>query len=328
MNRMKVICTGGSGFIGTHLIDGFLAKGIEVINVDIKKSHKQVGKAYWRECNILDLDGLEKVFKEFQPTHVVHLAARATMDGTSLDDFRENTVGTANILTVVKKTASISRLIITSTQHVRKPGSGLPQHEEDFAPLGLYGQSKVITEQLTRKADLPCVWTIVRPTTIWGPFHPFLPDGLWKYMKKRYYMHPNNDTVIRAYGYVKNTAWQILQLLFAPSEAIHRRVFYLGDSLMYQKDWIDAFSSALCGCPARKVPKEILYAMAKIGDGLSRFDIKFPMYEERYRNLTTPNPVPLEPVMTLLGNPPIDFEMAVAETVDWLEKYWTPDNSK
>ena len=59
---MKILCTGGSGFIGTHLIDNLLARGIDLINVDIAKPNMQTYNTSWRECNILDLDTLDKSF--------------------------------------------------------------------------------------------------------------------------------------------------------------------------------------------------------------------------------------------------------------------------
>ena len=318
MDRMRILCTGGSGFIGTHLIDGFLAKGIELINVDIAKPKKQTHNAFWRECNILDLDSLNKVFREFQPSHIVHLAARATMEGKSLDDFRDNTVGTANVLEAVKKTASISRVIITSSQHVRKPGSGLPQHDEDFAPHGLYGESKVITEQLTRRAGLSCPWTIIRPTTVWGPWHPSLPGGLWTIMKRGVYFHPQNDPVIRSYGYVKNVVWQIEKMLEAPSDLINHEVYYVGDSLTLQINWINAFSMALTKRNVTQVPKEWIRLLARIGDGLGIIGIKFPMDSPRYFNLTTTNPVPIDRVIKQFGPPPYSLENGIAETISWL----------
>ena len=151
MKDAKILITGGSGFIGTHLVDGFLDQGIEFINVDIAEPKKQAHNAYWRECNILDLEHLKNVLAEFQPSHVVHLAARATMEGKTLDDFRDNTIGTANLLNAVKLTPSVSRAVITSSQHVRKPGSGFPKNDDDYVPHGLYGQSKVITEGIDQR---------------------------------------------------------------------------------------------------------------------------------------------------------------------------------
>ncbi|MDP1624574.1 MAG: NAD(P)-dependent oxidoreductase [bacterium] len=316
---MKILCTGGSGFIGTHLIDSFLAKGIELINVDIAKPKKQTHNAYWRECNILDLDSLKEVFREFQPSHIVHLAARATMEGKSLDDFRDNTVGTANVLEAVKKTASVSRVVITSSQHVRKPGSGLPQHDEDFAPHGLYGESKVITEQLTRRAELSCTWTIIRPTTVWGPWHPFLPGGLWTMMKRGVYFHPKNDPVIRSYGYVKNVVWGIGKILNAPPNIVDKRVFYLGDEPIKQSEWIDSFSLALIARQTPKIPKEWIFFLARIGDIFEKINIRFPMNSPRYFNLTTTNPVPIDTVIKQFGAPPYSLDQGIAETVLWLK---------
>jgi len=318
LDTIKILCTGGSGFIGTHLIDSFLAQGIESINIDIAKPKKQAHDAYWRECNILDLDHLKNLFREFQPSHIVHLAARATMEGKSLDDFRDNTVGTANVLDAVKETASISRVIITSSQHVRKPGRGLPQHDEDFVPHGLYGESKVITEQLTRHAGLSSTWTIIRPTAVWGPWHPSLPSGLWAIMKSGVYFHPRNDLSIRSYGYVKNVVWQIEKILSAPSELINHEVYYVGDSLTSQIDWINAFSLALAKHKVIQVPKEWIGLLARIGDRLNMVGIKFPMNSPRYFNLITTNPVPVDRVITQFGTPPYSLEQGIDETVSWL----------
>jgi GlcNAc-P-P-Und epimerase len=316
---MKVLCTGGSGFIGTHLIDSLLAQGIELINVDIAKPKKQAHDAYWCECNILDLDRLKNVFSEFQPTHIVHLAARATMEGKSLDDFRDNTIGTANVLDAVKNATTISHVIITSSQHVRKPGSGLPQREDDFVPLGLYGESKVITEQLTRSAGLNCTWTIIRPTMIWGPYHPFLEGGFLRMIKMGIYFHPDGKPVIRSYGYVGNCVWQIEKILQASDQVAGKKTFYVGEIPSDQLDWLNVFSQALTGKNVRIVPRFLIYSLSVIGDILSLFRIKFPMYSERYRNLTTSNLVPIQRTIDTFGQPPFSLEEGVAETVSWLK---------
>lgn len=317
---MKILVTGSSGFIGTHLAELFQASGINFLNLDIATPKKTSQTAFWRNCNILDAINLAAVFREYQPSHVVHLAARATTEGKTLDDYPENTIGTKNVLEAIQETPGIQRVIITSSQHVRKPGSGIPQQDSDYVPHGPYGESKVITEQLTRSAKLSCEWVIIRPTTIWGPYHPFLPSGLWRLMRKGLYFHPKNDPVIRSYGYVKNTAWLILKLLEAPTALVNQHTFYTGDQPIKQIQWIDSFSSALAGHPAIKIPKNTIHLLARVGDFLNQFGISFPMNSDRFFNLTTTNPVPIDAAINQLGQQPYTLEQGITETVAWLDR--------
>ena len=319
MTFERILCTGASGFIGTHLIDSLLAQGTELINIDIAAPKKASHDAYWRECNVLDLDRLKVIFSEYRPSHVIHLAARTTMEGRSLEDFRDNTVGTANVLEATNLTASVSQIIVTSSQHVRKPGSGLPKHDEDYVPHGLYGESKVIAEKLTRAADLACAWTIIRPTTIWGPLHPSLPRGLWRIMQKGLYFHPKNDSVIRSYGYVENVVWQIEQILQGPASLVDHKTYYLGDEPISQLEWINAFTRALTGRSVRQVPKSFIYLLAKLGDALGCLGIGFPMNSPRFFNLTTDNPIPITPTNTAFGLPPFSLCQGIELTVRWLQ---------
>ncbi len=316
---MKILCTGGSGFIGTYLIDSLLKNGSLCINLDTVNPKKTNHEHIWRNCNILNKHYLFEIFSEFKPTEVIHLAARTTTDGKSLDDYIDNIEGTANVLQAIKNTPSISRVIIVSSQHVRKPGSGFPQYDQDFNPHGLYGESKVITEQLTHQANLECIWTIIRPTTVWGPLHPSLPSGLWYFMKKGWYFHPKNDPVVRSYGYVKNVAWQIEKILLGAENDITKKVFYVGERPIYQIDWINAFSIALTGHEVPLIPRELLQLLAWGGDFFGLMNIKFPMNSPRFFNLTTTNPVPLDPVYDLFGTPPFTLDLGIKETKQWLD---------
>ena len=313
-----MICTGGSGFIGTHLVDALLGSGIELLNIDIAPPKRDGHNAYWRDCNILDMGRLRDIFVEFQPSRVIHLAARTSQEGRSLDDFQDNTIGTANVLEATRLTPGVSRIIVTSSQHVRKPGSGLPKNDEDYVPHGLYGESKVITEQVTRNAKLDCEWTIIRPTSIWGPMHPVYPAGLWRLIKKGWYLHPRNDPVMRSFGYVENAIWQIEQILTAPAALVNRKTYYVGDEVTRQVDWINAFSRALTGRRVRTAPRSFIYLLAVLGDVLRHLGIGFPMNSSRFFNLTTQNPVPMVPTLKAFGMPPVSLSRGIETTVRWL----------
>jgi nucleoside-diphosphate-sugar epimerase len=297
--------------------------GHDVINVDCASPADQSKMDLWRKCSILDRDALGAIFRDWRPQGVVHLAALASMDVHSLAELRANTEGTSNVLSACKETATVERVVVTSSQHVRKPGSGPAKSDTDFAPLMFYGESKVITEQLTREAKLGCVWTIIRPTTVWGPGHLSLAGGLWRLMFQGKYFHPANDPVTRSYGYVKNVAWQIEKLLQADAKAIHGKVFYVADGNMRQYEWINAFSRQITGRNVRTLPVGFIHFLAIVGDGMKAVGLPFPMYRARFENLIAPNPVPVEPTLQLLGTPPCSLDQGMRETVDWLKSYYS-----
>ena len=318
----KVVVTGGSGFIGRHLVPHLQSAGHAVVNVDIAAPPEPNQQVCWCQASILDEASLKRVFFEVRPDAVIHLAAHAEMDGRSLADFAANTEGTANVLDAVRAIGGVGRLVVTSTQHVRRPGSGPATHDEDYAPHGLYGESKVVAEKLTRRAGLPGHWAIIRPTAVWGPHHPHQVEGMWRMMYRRRYIHPLHDPVVRNYGYVGNVAWQIGRILALPAEATHARTLYLGDENMRQLDWVNAFSRALTGRDVRTIPLWCIQALAVVGDGLRAAGFDFPMYRSRYFNLVTSNPVPVEATLALLGRGPWTFASGIAETADWLLKYY------
>ncbi len=316
---MRLLVTGGSGFIGTNLVDYFAQREINIVNVDIREPKKDSHRKYWIRCSILDLNSLIGVFKNFKPTHVIHLAARTDTYGKTLSDYIENTEGTKNVLTAIKSCDSVERVLVTSTQFVCRPGK-VPLSDEDYDPYTVYGYSKVITEKLTRYANLDCIWTIVRPTNIWGPWHPRYPYEFWRVLSKGLYFHPNGKQPLRSYGYVGNVVWQIDQIFKAPSEIVHKRTYYLGDRPMPIIDWVNAFAKVLTGRGVRIAPRWSLRILGYVGDVASLFNFRFPLTSSRFRSMTEDYIVPIEPTFKAFGEPPIPLEEGVKQTAIWLKQ--------
>jgi nucleoside-diphosphate-sugar epimerase len=318
--QRRILCTGASGFIGTHLVEHFLSYPTDlVLNLDIASPKVVSHHEYWRCVDILNKGILEKVFLDFQPTHLIHLAAKSDMEGKSIEDFPANVIGTDNVLSAAKSINSLQRILVVSTQHVRRPGSGPARNDEDFDPYGAYGLSKAMTEQLTRSAKLRCCWTIIRPTAIWGPGNWVLAKGLWRVLGKGLYLHPVNDTVIRSYGYVKNVVHQINAILNASTDKVHESVIYVGDPSIRQIEWVDAFAEAITGKPVRTAPKCALYFMALAGEMAHKVGIPTPLYLSRFYNLITTNPVPTDETAEMFGYGPYSLHQGVQETVSWLK---------
>jgi len=313
----RILVTGGSGFIGTNLIDALLEKDVRFVNLDIKPPSQKAHEIYWKKCDILNLDLTASIFDEFQPTHVVHLAARTDTISNNLDDYEVNVTGTANVLQCIKSQPGIQRIIITSSQFVCAP-PGIPKSDEEYDPIGAYGISKVISEKLTRSASLECVWTIIRPTNIWGQWHPRYPNEFWRILKKRLYFHPGGRPPIRSYGYVKNVVYQIIKILESPSSVVDKKVYYLGDSPIPLLDWVNGFSVAITGKPARIIPRHLFKLLAVMGTALGIFGIRFPIHLSRYRSMTEDYFSPMEMTFVNFGQPPYSLEDGIKETVDWL----------
>lgn len=318
---MKCLVTGGSGFIGTHLIEELLARNCELLSIDIAPPKIETHGEFWKQVDILEPAALQRAFLEFMPTHVIHLAARTDTDGHTLDGYEVNTQGTGNVLAAIKATDSVQRVIITSTQFVNQY-HGTPRDEFDFAPHTTYGESKVITEQLTRQADLEPVWTIIRPTNIWGPWHLRYPHEFWRILGKGLYFHPGNRRITRSYGYVKNVVYQIMWIFASTPEAVASRVYYVGDEPIELLDWVNGFSIRQTGHRVRVVPAVLLRGLALFGDALALINVRFPLTSSRFRSMTTSNAVSMSETIKAFGQPPFSLEDGIEDTVKWLSLHY------
>jgi nucleoside-diphosphate-sugar epimerase len=321
LKGMKYLVTGGSGFIGTHLIEELLARNCELLNIDIAPPKIETHGSFWKQVDILDPVELQRAFLDFMPTHVIHLAARTDTDGHTLDGYEVNTKGTGNVLAAIKATGSVQRVIITSTQFVNQY-HGTPRDEFDFAPHTAYGKTKVITEQLTRQAELEPVWTIIRPTNIWGPWHLRYPHEFWRILGKGLYFHPGNRRIVRSYGYVKNVVYQIMRIFASMPEAVSSRVYYVGDEPIELLAWVNGFSVRQTGRRVRVVPAVLLRALALFGDALALLHVRFPLTSSRFRSMTTSNAVSMAETIKAFGQPPFSLEDGIEDTVKWLRLHY------
>lgn len=298
---MRVLVTGGSGFIGTNLVKLLLDAGEEVLNVDWNPPLDPGQRPTWRELDIMDEKALAEVFAAFRPTHIVHLAARTDTDEQQdLNAYVQNHEGTRRVLNAVKACPTVERIIVTSTQFVCEAGHQ-PKDDLDFKPFTLYGESKRLTEMVTREARLSCTWTIIRPTTIWGPWSLRYRDVMFKVMRKGLYFHPSRRKVIRSYGYVGNVVWQIDRILRLPADRMNGRVFYVGDPPFDLRTWVEAVSKALTGRPVRYIPTWAVRTLAVAGDVLKAVGLPFPITSGRFRSMTSDYITPMDRTIEALG---------------------------
>lgn len=314
----NVLVTGGSGFIGSHLIDRLLPAGHRIFNFDTSPPPSADAGSVWIRGDVLSADSMRQAVEQAAPQIVFHLAARTDIRSQNLETYATVYQGMRNLLETLQGCKSVRRLVHVSTQLVVGPGY-LPASDEDFKPYSRYGEAKAIAERDLRALDPPFDWLIARPTNIWGPRHPFFAKSLWRYLRKGLYMHPVCEgPVVRSYGYVANAVDQLVSLAHAPAGQVAKRVFYISDPPIDSAVWLDAFSTCLTGRPARRVPKALLAALARAGDALTHLNLPVPLDSQRLMRMTTEWLVPLEPTLAVAGSPRVPLEEGVRQTVAWL----------
>jgi GlcNAc-P-P-Und epimerase len=318
----RALVTGGSGFIGTALLVSLRRAGYELLSVDIEPPQNEEHRDIYRAVDILDGGLLVKTVRNFQPTHVVHMAARADLDGKSVEDYKANTAGVQNVIDAVAEVESIQKVIFASTKLVCA-GGYRPKSDVDYCPNTRYGESKVDGEYLVRNStSLRCPWCIVRPTSIWGPWFDVPYRGLFMAVAKGYYFHVGGCNPQRNFGYVGNVVHQLEMLLVAPAEKIHGRTFYLTDYEDFTtREWADAISSHLKSRRVPTVPGFVLQCAARCGDVLKKLGWNNPpMTSFRLNNMRIDTSgLPLESIKEITGPQlPYTMEQGVAETIAWM----------
>lgn len=148
---MRVLVTGGAGFIGSHVVDMLVEHNHDVSLVDLKAGNnvRENKKIKYYQVDICS-DELEEVFKSEKPEIVFHLAAQSVVPPSIKDPLYDQSVnigGTINILECMKKYAS-RKIIYSSSAAIYGNPASLPIKEEHPKnPVSPYGLSKYVAEE-------------------------------------------------------------------------------------------------------------------------------------------------------------------------------------
>ena len=320
---MRILVTGGSGFIGTNYIEMLRCSSkCEFINVDNRPPRNLAHQKFWYQCDILDIPRLEKIIKDFKPTHVVHLAAKTGLDEKLLSEFAANIDGVESLVRILKGVPSVERTIFTSSLLVCKMGY-VPKDDSEYKPTTLYGQSKVCGEQIVRSAkDLPYAWTIIRPISVWGPYAEEPYRNFFQSVSRNWYFHIGSGHYKRSMGYVENMVYQIYKLLLAPVEKVERKVFYLGDCPPVDLyEFANELQMVLGVKKITHLPLWVVKLAAKGGDAVKTLGWKkFPLTSFRLNNIRTEYTFNLKPIMDIAGPLPYDFKAGIRRTIQYMRQ--------
>jgi len=191
---MRVLVTGGAGFIGSHLVDRLMANGCGVRVLDSLASGSMVNLGQWvgnpafefvrgdlldRDAAVSAVDGCDQVF---------HLAANPEVRANKAspeDHFKQNVEATYRLLEAVRGSA-VELLVFTSSSTVYGEADALPTPEEygPLKPISLYGASKLACEaMISAYASMYGFRAVIyRLANIVGPRsnHGVIWDFVWK----------------------------------------------------------------------------------------------------------------------------------------------------
>ncbi len=310
---MKILITGGAGFIGSHLAGQILRAGHEVEIVDnlsdfyprekkidnLREVRKQ-GAVRFHESDICEEDKMDAIVRRFQPDAVIHLAAEAGLRRSLEQPLRYehvNVYGTLSLLESCRK-FDVRRFIFASSSSVYGSTTNIPFREDDEAlyPLSPYAASKLSAEKMcyvyARLYEMQI--TCLRLFTVYGPRQR--PDlAIRKFIEQIDLGNPivmfGDGTSGRDYTYVGDIVDGFIKTLDYQGQF---DVINLGNSHPVSLNQMIAAVESALGKKAIVQPKPW---------NLSEAPITFASIEKAHR---------------LLGyEPKMDFADGIRQTVDW-----------
>lgn len=219
---MKVLVTGGAGFIGGHLVKKLVETGFKVMVWDIVV--KPLGKfAKFERLDVRDGEKVKQGFREFKPDFVFHLAAQAIVGSAyelPSEALETNVMGTVNVLEAARKSDFVKGIIVASSDKAYgKLDQGKYQETDALRGDHPYDVSKscadLICQAYYKTYGLPVV--VTRFGNVYGEgdlhFDRIIPGICKSLIKKKTLEIRSNGKYIRDYLYVKDVVDGYLFLL-------------------------------------------------------------------------------------------------------------------
>lgn len=174
---MKIMVTGGAGFIASHVVDAYIQEGHEILVVDNLSTGKKEfinPQASFQEADITDKDRIQGIVRDFQPDVINHHAAHIQVGNSVKDpqfDAQNNIIAILHIMEAAKD-AGVKKVIMASTGGAMYGDKPVPFTEEmREEPLSPYGVSKrsgeLYLNYYHEQYGIP--YTALRYSNVYGP---------------------------------------------------------------------------------------------------------------------------------------------------------------
>jgi nucleoside-diphosphate-sugar epimerase len=322
---MNILVTGGTGFIGRHLVSR-LAEVPHRVRV-ISRNKAAVG--LWRNPNVEvmvgDITRRESLRGLFAEAEVVyHLAGKLGQAGVSEQVYRElHCQGTKNVLEAVLEEGGVGRFIHCSSAGVQGPIAHPPADERrPYAPSNIYEETKAEAEKLVleyhRRHGLPAV--ILRPEFVYGPGDTHV-LGLFKAIQQGLFVIFGAGRSLLHPTYIDDAVQALLDCLGIDDQ--WGEVFIIaGEKPVTVQELAYTIADALGVRKPYRVPYWVGYAGAVVLEALGkclRFDP--PLNRARLKFFTENRAFDTTKAQRRLGyKPRFSLEQGVGLTVKWYKE--------
>lgn len=282
----RVLVIGGSGFIGTRLLDVLLAAGREAANLDLAPSSRHAALTTLGDVRDLAAVTAAGAGKDV----IVHLAAEHRDDVRPASRYESVNVDGARMVAAAAVANGIDRIVFTSTVAVYGLDQPDPDESAPPAPFNDYGRTKLQAEQVLRAwAEQDCrrSLVVVRPAVVFGEGNRGNVYNLARQVASGRFLFVGDGSNRKSMGYVGNLAAYLADSVTAgPGTQV---VNYADKPDLTTRQIVELIHATLGSArrSSRTVPLPVGLAAGRAFDGLSRVTGRsFPVSSVRIRKFS------------------------------------------
>lgn len=316
---MRILVTGSSGFIGRFLIPELIAKGHEVVGLDVCVGPEFGGGFRFSRGNVLDAGVVGRSMEGVDG--VIHLAAEHKDFGVPDVLYHEvNVEGTKNLLRCATAHA-VEKFVFFSSVAVYGT-SPVPTYEGlKCSPELPYGRTKLLAEHAVEewaRTDRCRSAVMIRPTVVFGPFNRANMFRLIDAVAGRRYISVGDGQNIKSLAYVENLTSATVFLLDRMRAGVE--VFNYADSPhLTTRELVQCIAGALgVRVPGIRIPKSMALTCALPFDVVAKMTGRdLPLTAKRIRKFTDATHHLAERIREQGCRAPFSLEEGIRRTIEW-----------
>lgn len=311
-SRMKILVTGGSGFLGKHVLRRLIAEGHRATGLARSKESSLIIKELGADVLNGDIEYVAR-FKDLlgQFDVVVHCAAPVEFWGP-WDKYEKGIINASVALANACTEQDVKRFIYISSESVLQGTESLLDIDENHPypkePNSYYGKSKMLTEKQLLEMNTSMEIIVLRPTFIWGPACPALSTIANKVNSGEFAWIDHGKTSFEAV-HVENVSEAVALSI---TKGRDRQIYFVtdGEPSTVKDFFEDFFRATEIQIPSKSIPGFIAKPLAgaieflwltlrlETSPPLTQFDLAFVSMPRRYKIERIKNDLGYRPVVS------------------------------